>query len=121
MSELTLEQATAECRAHESDFQKVRFTACKFEGISAADTAACEASVTACESAAATPGNGVDCDSVDIADLEGCEVTVGEFSDCMDELASYLATLDCADDVGTEPEMPACWGSVGNRCPMFSQ
>jgi ubiquitin-protein ligase len=75
---------------------------------------ACEAARDACQEGAPP---GVDCNSVDTADLQDCDVTVSVVASCLDEVGEFAGGVTCDSEPPFSP--PKCFTDVRANCPLF--
>jgi hypothetical protein len=88
---------------------------CSSAGIEEMTQSACEVAQRECEQSATAPSSDIDCAGTTTDGLEACTITVGELSDCLDELGSYLDGLTCKD-AGKPITPPACFTKVTGAC-----
>lgn len=116
MSDLTTEEATVLCKEHEADFEAIAGVACTAQGLSKGQGEACETERDACQENA--PG-GVDCDSVDVSELEGCDASVSTAETCLDEVGDFARGITCDEPPPSSFNPPACFTDLRANCPLF--
>jgi hypothetical protein len=85
------------------------------DGLGENTQAACETKRSACTADPAKAPS-IDCSMPKTSDLQGCDVTVGEFETCLTALVNYFKPLSCADVGKTPPDPPACFSSLMGKC-----
>lgn len=114
LKDVTQSDVKALCKANESKLESLG--SCTVMGLEKSTQSECEAVRNSCEKdAAKTSTSEIDCDGANTDGLEDCTVTVGEFSDCLDELERYLTALGCKD-AGKSLTPPACFQTLSDKC-----
>ena len=88
MSELTTAEATAFCKAHQSDFDAIAKGGCVL-------ATSLLVGVTGCQQQCAGVTSSIDCNATDVSNLAGCSVTVGNVASCLDQMGTYYDALQC--------------------------
>ena len=117
MSELTTAEATSLCKKHQDDFDALGAVECTALGLSMGMSA--EECATHRDACMETSGGGVDCDSVDTADLEGCDVPVAKTESCVDEVGAWARTITCDGERPDSFKPPDCLTELRQNCPLF--
>jgi hypothetical protein len=115
MSDLTNAEATTLCREHASDFDAIGAVECTVLGLAMGQGEVCETTRDACQ---ADSSGGIDCDAVDTAALEDCDVPVSVVESCLDEFGDFARGVTCDAEPPFNP--PACFkDELRAKCPLF--
>jgi hypothetical protein len=102
------------CKANESKLES--FGSCVVMGLEKETQSECETVASTCEKDPESEmSSDIDCDSASTDGLTDCTVSVGEFSDCLDELERYLTALTCKD-AGKTIKPPTCFQTISDKC-----
>ena len=102
------------CKANESKLESLG--SCVVMGLEESTQSECESAMSSCEKDPASKmSSDIDCSGASTDGLTDCTVTVGEFSDCLDELERYLTALTCKD-AGQTITPPTCFQTVSDKC-----
>jgi hypothetical protein len=114
LKDVSQSDLTALCKANEEKLESLG--SCTVMGLENKTQTECEAVMSSCEKDDAKESSSdIDCNGASTEGLEDCNLTVGEFADCLDELERYLTALSCKD-AGKTITPPACFQSLSDKC-----
>lgn len=114
LKDVTQSDLMSLCKANESQLESLG--SCVVVGLEQDTQTACEASMSSCEKDdSAKDSTDIDCEHASTDNLHDCTVTVGEFSDCLNELERFFTALTCKD-AGKDLTPPSCFTKVQSQC-----
>jgi hypothetical protein len=106
LSDLTTQEATNLCNAHQADFDAIAIGGCRL-----ATSVIAPDQCSSCDSTGS-----VDCTGTNTSQVAGCTVTVGAYEDCLSKMADAFGSITCTTSQSM-PSLPSCYQDIQTKCP----